>query len=84
MVGVVRIRADGPLNSRVHAIDVLIVLCLDDRSYREQSHVGSMKDRLGLRVWDVFPSRFQMAGREGSFLHDAKPRVPERAGVARR
>ena len=64
MVGVARMGADGPLNCCLDAIDILVVLRLDDRSYREQSHVGSMKDRLGLRILDVFPRGFQMAGRE--------------------
>ena len=66
MVGVAGIRANGPLNCFLDGLEVLFVLRLDDRSYREQSHVGSMKDRLGLRALDVFHSGFQMAGREGA------------------
>ena len=54
MVGVARMRADGPLNCCLDGLDIVFVLRLGDRSYREQSHVGSMKDRLGLRIPDVF------------------------------
>jgi len=66
MVGVAGIRANGPLNCFLDGLEVLFVLRLDDRSYREQSLAGSMKDRLGLRALDVFRSGFQMAGREGA------------------
>ena len=54
MVGVVRIWADSALNCCLDSVDVLVVLRLDDRGDREQSHVGSMKDRLVARDLVVF------------------------------
>ncbi len=72
MVGVVRIWADGPLNCLLDGGKVVGVLRLDDGGYREQSHVGSMKDWLGVHDADASPSGFRW--REG---RDSNRLIPE-------
>jgi hypothetical protein len=50
VVGIARMGAYRPIDCFLDRVCVRIVFRLDDRSYGEESHVGSMRDQLAIRI----------------------------------